>query len=182
MMKRPRRAFHHSHPFCLSTTPPRSTHASCINRSHFLSRVGNYRSHTCPPCTFTTERVFLFFFFFFLSPVWKESSSCRKTAEPGLEEHQVAKTLVRMMLRQFRERTDIGMFFDVRIFRGSVSNRVTESEREPLRAVKLRTNGYAYNYTMRGVCAFFANTPAGDGYACSQYYSFCGNSSKSRKN
>jgi len=29
-----------------------------------------------------------------------------------------------------------------------------------LRAVKLRTNEYAYNYTMRGVCAFFASTPA----------------------
>lgn len=41
---------------------------------------------------------------------------------------------------------------------GSVSNRVTESR--PLRAVKLRANEYAYNYTMRGVCAFFASTPA----------------------
>lgn len=63
-------------------------------------------------------------------------------------------------MRQFRESTDARMFFDVRIFRGLLSNRVTESERKPLRAVKLRTNEYAYNYMMRAVCAFFASTPA----------------------
>jgi len=32
---------------------------------------------------------------------------------------------------------------------------------------KLRTNKYAYNYTLRGVCAFFVSMPAVNGYAYS---------------
>lgn len=47
------------------------------------------------------------------------------------------------MLRQFRERTDTGMFFDVRIFRELVFDRVTDVSRKPLR-VKLQTIEYMY--------------------------------------
>lgn len=45
-------------------------------------------------------------------------------------------------------------------FAGWYPTCVTDSERKPLRAVKLRMDEYAYNYTMRGICAFFVSTPA----------------------
>jgi len=76
--------------------------------------------------------------------------------------------MVEIFVGHFRERCcgnlgnarTAGTFFDVKIFPSeSVSNRVTESERKCLRAAESRTNEYAYNYTVRGICGLFTSTP-----------------------